>query len=76
MFGTATDSAVVETPVLRAQAVAEVEEELAHIHAHDKRVYAHALEVRPKLFSRGRSGPLTLLCCKDFHGKVRIFCSS
>jgi hypothetical protein len=74
MFGTATDSAVVETPLLRAQAVAEVEEELAHIHAHDKRVYAHALEVYPELFSRGAEvDPLRFLRCDDFHVKVRIF---
>jgi hypothetical protein len=73
VFGTAADSAVVETPVLRVQAVVEMEEELARIPAHDKRDYVHALEVCPELFSQGaEADPLRFLRCEDFHGKVRI----
>jgi hypothetical protein len=76
VFGTATDdSAVVETPALRDQAVGEMEEELARIPAHDKREYAQALEVCPELFSQGsEADPLRFLRCEDFHGKVRMCC--
>jgi hypothetical protein len=75
MFGAATDSDVVETSAIRVQAVAEMEEELVRIPAHDKREYAQALEVCPELFSRGaEADPLRFLRCEDFHGKVRIRC--
>jgi hypothetical protein len=76
MFGAAADdSAVVETPALRVQAVAEMEEELALIPANDKREYAQALEVCAELFSQGmEADPLRFLRCEDFHVKVQIFC--
>jgi hypothetical protein len=73
VFGKAADSAVVETPLLRVQAVVEMEEELARIPAHDKRDYVHALEVCPEHFFQGaEADPLRFLRCEDFHGKVRI----
>jgi hypothetical protein len=71
MFGAATDSDVVETSAIRVQAVAEMEEELERIPAHDKREYAQALEVCPELFRRGaEADPLLFLRCEDFHVKV------
>jgi hypothetical protein len=74
VFGTAADSAAEETPAVRAQAVAEMEEELARIAAHDKREYAQALEVCPQLFGKeAEADPLRFLRCEDFHAKVRIF---
>jgi hypothetical protein len=75
MFGTVPESAVVETPALRIQAVVEMDEKLARIPAHGTRDYMHALEVCPELFRPGaEADPLRFLRCEDFHAKVRIFC--
>jgi hypothetical protein len=71
IFGTAEDSDVVETSAIRVQAVAEMEEELERIPAHDKREYAQALEVCPELFRQGaEADPLLFLRCEDFQVKV------
>jgi hypothetical protein len=76
VFGTATDdSAVVETPALRDQAVVEMEEEVACFPANDKRDYTHAMEVFPELFRQGaEADALRFLRCEDFHVKVRTCC--
>jgi hypothetical protein len=76
VFGTAPDdSTVVETDALRIQSVVEMDEQLAHIPAHDKRDYTHALEVCSELFSQGaEADPLLFLRCEDFDAKVRVFC--
>jgi hypothetical protein len=71
MFGTAADSDVLETSAVRVQAVADMEEELARIPAHDKREYTQALEVCPELFRQGAEvDTLLFLRCEDFHAKV------
>jgi hypothetical protein len=67
----AVDSAVVETPELRAKAVAKMEEELTRIPEHEKQEYMLALEICPELVTL-ETDPLRFLRSEDFHAKVRI----
>jgi hypothetical protein len=71
IYGTDEETSVVEeSPEVRAQAIAEMQNELDQIPAHEKQDYMQALEVCPELVER-ETRSILFLRREGFHAKVR-----